>query len=133
MGCSGSPHLNKTITQHKTGVPHTAPLSEESVKATNLLRKAGEKKVFFLSKGGTRRLEISLFTLAKDLGFSRRNGQGLGSLRKLHATQVYLQAGELAAAESLGHIGGVRTARRSYIDSRAIKLGRLPPRPGSAA
>jgi integrase len=88
--------------------------------------------VFPLSKSGVRRIELILFETAAKLGFRRMRGQGLGCLRKSHATQVYTAEGESAAAESLGHVSGTRTVRRHYIDSRSIKSGRLPPEPPAA-
>jgi integrase len=118
-----------TFTQHKTRKPHVGRLSKTSVKLLQQIRYPARNLVFPLTKGGVRRIELQLFEFAASLGFSRMSGQGLGTLRKTHATQIYEQEGEYAAAESLGHVGGVRTVRASYIDSRVIRSGRLPPSP----
>lgn len=116
------------IVQHKTGIAHHGMLRPQTMVALEILRqRIKTDHVFPLSKGGVRRLELALYREATKLGFKRRKGQGIGTLRKTHATGVYTVAGEHAAAESLGHVGGVRTARRSYIDHRAVQKGRLPP------
>ncbi len=117
------------LTQHKTGNPHSALLSENSIAALERIRSPARDLVFPLSKGGCRRIELALFRLARAAGFCRNYGQGLGTLRKTHATVIYREYGEAAAAESLGHVGGVRTVRASYIDHRAIQRGRLPASP----
>lgn len=120
------------ITQHKTRNPHTAMLSHTSIMWLRKIQSPDRHLVFPLSKGGIRRLELQLYRLAKRHGFCRTKGQGIGTLRKSHATAIYSTLGEHAAAESLGHVGGVRTVRASYIDHRAIKQGRLPPDPSAA-
>jgi integrase len=116
-----------SITQHKTKRAHTARLSTTSCNLLAAIERPPRDRVFPLSKSGVRRIELILFETARKLGFRRMRGQALGTLRKSHATQIYETEGEFAAAESLGHVGGVRTVRRSYIDSRSIKAGRLPP------
>jgi len=120
------------ITQHKTKRCHTARLSKNAVSLLEAIEMPPREKVFPLSKSGVRRLELLLFQQASKLGFRRSRGQGLGVLRKTHATQIYELEGDYAAAESLGHVGGVRTVRKSYIDSRSLKAGRLPPDPPAA-
>ncbi|AMV30924.1 site-specific tyrosine recombinase XerC [Pirellula sp. SH-Sr6A] len=117
------------IVQHKTGIAHHGMMRPQTIVALEILqqRLPNSTKVFPLSKGGVRRLELALYKEAATFGFKRRRGQGIGTLRKTHATGVYTLAGEHAAAESLGHVGGVRTARKSYIDHRAVQKGRLPP------
>lgn len=115
------------IVQHKTLQPHSALLRDSTRIALEKISYPFRERVFYLTKGGMRRLELSLFREAAALGFKRRHGQGLGTLRKTHATSIYITDGETAAAESLGHVGGVRTVRTSYIDHRAVKRGRLPP------
>lgn len=120
-----------TIVQNKTKQPHTAALSPESMKALTSIRDYHAQRVFPLTKGGVRRWELKLFELAKDTGFTRLVGEGLGRLRSMHATEVYKADGLSAAAESLGHIGGTRTVRAHYIDSRAVHMGRLPRRPNN--
>jgi integrase len=121
-----------TLTQHKTKRAHTARLSPAALALLAEIERPPREKVFPLSKSGVRRIELILFATAFKLGFRRLRGQGLGCLRKSHATQVYTAEGESAAAESLGHISGTRTVRRHYIDSRSIKSGRLPPEPPAA-
>ena len=115
------------ITQHKTRQPHTAILSENSIHSLLKIEKPARPRVFPMGKGGMRKLELLLFAAASQIGFRRSRGQGLGTLRKTHATAIYEAEGEHAAAESLGHVGGTRTVRASYIDSRSIRSGRLPP------
>jgi integrase len=116
-----------SITQHKTSKPHTARLRPKSIEFLRAIEKPRRKLVFPIGKGGMRKMELLLFEQAVELGFVRVFGQGLGTLRKTHATVIYERDGESAAAESLGHVGGTRTVRASYIDSRSIRSGRLPP------
>lgn len=124
-------HNSISITQHKTKNVHTAVLGKESIEALKSIRSPVRELVFPMSKGGLRRLEVKLFSLATRYGFQRSRGQGIGTLRKTHATEIYKTQGENAAAESLGHVGGVRTVRASYIDHRAVRHGRLPPSLGN--
>lgn len=119
------------ITQHKTHTPHVARLSEHAVLLLLRIEAPSRSLVFPLTKGGMRRIELLLYQAAASLGFRRIKGQGLGTLRKVHATQIYERDGEHAAAESLGHIGGTRTVRQCYIDHRAMRSGRLPPDPAA--
>lgn len=121
-----------TITQHKTSRPHTALVGPEALAALRELRKYNRERVFPLSKGGFRRWELKLFSAARKLGFSRRKRQGIGTLRKTHATEVCREHGVAAAAESLGHYGSQSTARNHYIDSRITNRGTLPPSPPNA-
>jgi len=121
-----------SITQHKTRRTHTALLSEDSKKALRAIQSPERELVFPIKKGGCRRLEVLLFEAAKRFGFQRVRGQGIGTLRKSHATEIYKKEGEVAAAESLGYVGGVRTVRTSYIDHREVRQGRLPPSPRTA-
>jgi integrase len=115
------------IVQNKTHQPHTARLSDESKRLLERIQDPTREYVFPLTKSGVRRIELLLYQYAKSGGFRRIKGQGLGTLRKTHATVIYERDGESAAAESLGHVGGTRTVRASYIDSRSIRSGRLPP------
>jgi integrase len=117
------------LTQHKTRRPHAAKLSKTSIKCLMRIEHPSRQLVFPMGKGGMRKLELLLFAIAHPLGFRRIRGQGLGTLRKCHATAIYERDGETAAAESLGHVGGTRTVRMHYIDARSIKAGRLPPEP----
>jgi integrase len=104
-------------------------MSESLLVRLERIKEPSRTLVFPLSKSGIRRLELILFKTAESLGFRRIRGQGLGTLRKSHATEIYKRDGESAAAESLGHVGGTRTVRQHYIDARSIKAGRLPPEP----
>lgn len=115
------------INQHKTGVPHSAPLSQQAIDALKRLREHQCEMVFPLGKYGVRRWEGKIYTLARCSGFMRRKRQGIGTLRKSHATEVYKSLGLAAAAESLGHVGGTRTVKRHYIDASQIHRGHLPP------
>ena len=119
------------VTQHKTSQPHAARIGPESITALRLIASPDRNLVFPINKSGVRRWELALYRIAAELGFARFRGQGLGTLRKTHATEVFRDAGENAAAESLGHVGGVRTVRKSYIDSSVRRVGRLPRRPNS--
>jgi integrase len=119
------------ITQHKTHTPHVARLSPQAVSLLLRIESPARPLVFPLTKGGMRRIELLLYRIAASLGFRRIRGQGLGTLRKVHATQIYERDGEHAAAESLGHTGGTRTVRQCYIDHRAMRSGRLPPDPAA--
>jgi len=107
------------IVQHKTGNTHVAAFSKVSEKALLALHAYGRAKVFPVGLASIRRWETLLFTLAKKYGFEKKHGQALGTLRKSHATDVYLIHGESAAATSLGHVSGTAVAVRHYIDSRA--------------
>lgn len=120
------------ITQHKTRNPHSALISEQTKHWLAKIANPTRELVFPLSKGGMRRLELKLYKESIRHGFSRMKGQGIGTLRKTHATDIYITDGEVAAAESLGHVGGARTVRASYIDHRAVRQGRLPSRPNVA-
>lgn len=117
-----------TVTQHKTSCVHTSIFGPESRAALLRLREHGQERVFPLNKFGIRRWQEILFKLAENRGFVRGNRQGLGVLRKTHATEIYKQYGLAAAAESLGHTSGTTTARNHYVDSRERK-SHLPPSP----
>ncbi len=125
-------HGTLAITQHKTRNPHSALMSEQAKHWLDRIVLPSRQLVFPLTKGGMRRLELKLYKESVRHGFTRIKGQGIGTLRKTHATEVYITDGECAAAESLGHVGGVRTVRASYIDHRAVRRGRLPNRPDVA-
>lgn len=109
-----------TLVQHKTGNTHVAAFSRASERALKELMTYGRNKVFPVGLASMRRWEKLLFALAdRHFGFKRKAGQALGTLRKSHATDVFLSHGELAAALSLGHVSGTTVARRHYIDSSA--------------
>lgn len=123
-----------TLSQHKTRQPHAALLGPESVDALRAIEKWTDStnRVFPIGKSGVHKWEKKLYAIATKNGFGRKKGQGLGTLRKTHATEVYLEHGAAAAAESLGHVGGVRTVKKHYIDARSLRVGYLPRRPGNA-
>lgn len=114
------------IIQHKTGVRHTALIGPETVAALKQIRLPATVRIFPIGKFGLRRWEKLMFGQAAKIGFRRRTRQGLGTLRKSHATEVYKTNGLAAAAESLGHVGGVRTVRAHYLDADATKPGIRP-------
>lgn len=115
-----------TLSQSKTKRVHTAMLGIESISALKLIQMPARKKIFPLTKDQMRRLTDKLFAEAEKLDFHRRKGQAIGTLRKLHATVQYEDHGASVAAESLGHVGGIRTVLKHYVDARSIKTGRLP-------
>lgn len=114
-----------SITQHKTGQHHTSRFSQRTAAAIRAIATSG--KIFTIGKTGIRKWEQKLYSIAKNrLGFHRRKGFGLGTLRKSHATEVFKEMGVAAAAQSLGHVGSTTTATRHYIDSRVRFVGILP-------
>ncbi len=114
-----------SIVQHKTRQPHVAKLSEPTIEAIKRLKTTD--LVFPLGKTGVRKWEIKLYKIAEEnFSFCRRKRSGIGTLRKSHATEIFTEFGLDVAARSLGHVGGVSTARLHYIDSRAINSGTLP-------
>ncbi|WP_145083144.1 tyrosine-type recombinase/integrase [Aureliella helgolandensis] len=116
-----------TIVQHKTGRPHSFRLSPPALAAVQRLGSHGREKLFGLPKSTARRWELRLFEIAETIGFKRRRGQGLGTLRKAHGTEVARRGGLEAAAQSLGHISGTRIARDHYVQPDAIHMPPLPP------
>jgi len=108
------------IVQHKTGNTHVAAFSKVSERSLKNLHSYGRVKVFPVGLASIRRWEKLLFDLAKrHYGFQKKVGQALGTLRKSHATNVYLTHGESAAAASLGHVSGTTVVVKHYIDSSA--------------
>lgn len=105
--------------QHKTGKPHTVAFSQVTEDLLRQLQAFGRSQVVPVGKPSLRRWERVLFTAAASIGFRRRKGQALGTLRKSHATSVFLRDGESAAANSLGHISGTAIARKHYIATSA--------------
>jgi len=120
-----------TIAQHKTKKVHTAVFGDVSLEWLKKMQEYGQEDVFPLHKTGVTRWEGFLYARAEKLGFNRQKGQGIGTLRKCHATQVDAERGIAAAAESLGHVSGVTVARNHYVDARE-KTGSLPRSPGIA-
>lgn len=114
------------LCQNKTGNMHTAAIGDESIKALRDIVLPARDSVFVLDKWGIRRWELILFEVAEPLGFRRDFGQALGTLRKTHATEIFREHGLEAAAQSLGHVGGSRTAKAHYVDSAAMHVPRLP-------
>lgn len=109
------------VTQHKTGDAITVEISTETASLLRQARKYHHELVVPIQKSGIRKWEAKLYALASTIGFIRRPGQGLGTLRKTHATEVYRTHGIAAASESLGHRSGTRIAKDHYIDSAAVK------------
>jgi integrase len=114
------------ITQHKTQKSHAVMFSPSTMEALEPLRTAESETIFMLTKGGIRRWELALFRRASILGFRRRHGQACGTLRKTHGTEVCRVEGLPAAAQSLGHVDGIRVARQSYCQADAINAVKPP-------
>lgn len=119
------------LTQHKTSKPHCTFLSDESVVCLKAIREPLRDLVFPLRWGGVRRYADKLFREAKSAGFVKRSGENLGTIRKTHATEMFLEHDAAAAAESLGHVSGSRIAKLHYIDSRAVRKYSIPRRPNA--
>lgn len=119
-----------TICQRKTKKVHTAVFGTDSLAWLERLREYKQPLVFPLNKWGVTRWEGFLYARAEKLGFTRLRGQGIGTLRKCHATQIDAVHGIAAAAESLGHVSGITTARNHYVDAQR-KTGILPAKPGA--
>lgn len=117
------------LSQHKTGGIHTCKVRPETKRSLDELRKFCSERMFPIGKTGVWKWEQRLYASAAKLGFKKRRRQGIGTLRKTHATEVYLEHGLAAAAQSLGHRGDISTARQHYIDSSTIK-GYLPSKIG---
>ncbi len=117
------------LTQNKTKKPHCVFLGDETVEALARILAPQRELVFPLTWGGLRKWADKLYILATHHGFHRNRGQNLGTLRKTHATTIYIELGEAAAAESLGHVSGTRIARKHYIDHRARRRYSIPSRP----
>jgi integrase len=117
-----------SITQHKTGKPHTFSLSEAALAALAPLLCGDRLSAFGLPRSTARRWELKLFAAAANFGFSRARGQALGTLRKTHGTEVCRHSGLDAAAQSLGHVSGTLIARQSYVQPDAIATPPAPPR-----
>jgi integrase len=115
------------IVQHKTRKQHSFELSDHALAALRPLIALGRRSVFGLPRSTARRWELRLFQAAKEFGFQRRTGQGLGTLRKTHGTEVCRRSGIDAAALSLGHVSGTLVARRSYVQPDAIRTPPPPP------
>jgi|694.fasta_scaffold52977_9 integrase len=116
------------ICQHKTGQPHTFRLSPAAVHAISAVTQVGRSTVFGLPRSTMRRWELKLFAEAEKIGFRRLPGQGLGTLRKTHGTEVCRHSGLSAAAISLGHVSGTLVAKRSYVQPDALAPPPAPPR-----
>jgi integrase len=120
------------IIQHKTGYVHCSRITNHTRAALETL--AGYKRpyLFGLAKSTRRTWEKRLFDVAETLGFTRTYRQGLGTLRKTHATEICRTSDASAAAFSLGHVGGSQIAIRHYISPDAIGLPKSPPEIGGA-
>jgi integrase len=117
-----------TLVQHKTGKAHSFRLSAAAQAALRPLIACGREMVFGVPRSTARRWELKLFAAAEVFGFQRRRGQGLGTLRKTHATEVCRADGLSAAALALGHSSGTLIARRHYVQPDAIAPPPAPPR-----
>ena len=115
------------IVQSKTSHPHSCTLSSFAMKAIEPLMASGQATLFPCSRNTVRRWELRLFAQAKSMGFRKRIGQGLGTLRKTNATEVCRVEGLEAAAKSLGHVSGTRLARLHYVAPDAIATPSPPP------
>lgn len=115
-----------TCVQNKTNVVHSCTLSAAAVAAVEKIAVGDE--LFPASRNTIRRWEVRLFAWATQSdGFSRRRGQGLGTLRKTHGTEVCRVAGIEAAARSLGHVSGTQIAQSYYIAPDALPAPIAPP------
>jgi site-specific recombinase XerD len=116
-----------SVVQHKTGQRHSFTLTDYTVEAIRKIQRVGSDRVFPASRNTIRRWELRLFAAAEAHGFIRRRGQGLGTLRKTHGTEVCRTQGLEAAASSLGHIGGTAIAREYYVSPDALPVPKGPP------
>lgn len=105
------------LTQKKTKKIHVSYFGDGSLNALRTLSKYNQQLVFPVGKSGMGRWEKLLYKRAAQIGFMRRHREGIGTLRKSFATQVYSQFGLAASAESLGHRSGTKIAQKHYIDS----------------
>jgi integrase len=118
-----------SLSQSKTGQPITCGFSGKTCQALRRLARLRFDRVFPIEKSGIWKWEQKLYRLAAILnGFARQHRQGLGTLRKTHATEVYREHGLAAASEALGHRSGTRVVQDHYLDSRSrrtyqIRLG----------
>jgi len=119
-----------TVVQSKTQSLHRARISSATFAALQEIREPERDLIFPLSKSGMRRIELLAFAQARAIGFHRLYGQGIGTLRKTHATELYRTEGAVVAAESLGHRSGTRVAMQHYIESSSLRQGVLPPKVG---
>lgn len=115
-----------TLVQHKTNHHHTARLDLAAANALQAIRAPIRERIF-ISKSAMSRWERRLYKIAAIYGFKRKRGQGLGTLRKSHATEICRLQGLNAAAESLGHVSGSAIARLHYVQPDALRPGTLPP------
>jgi integrase len=119
------------LVQHKTKKPHCVFISDETLTAIERIRHPHRDTLYPLTWGGIRRWMEKIFKIARVHGFRRMPNKNLGTLRKTNATQVYIEDGEAAAAESLGHSSGSRIVRKHYIDHRARRKYSIPTRPNA--
>lgn len=115
-----------SIIQHKTGNAHVGRFDVAGANALQDIRNPIREGIF-PSKTAMGRWQKKLFKLAVTYGFARKKGQGLGTLRKSHGTEVARLHGLNAAAESLGHVSGSAIARLHYVQPDALRPGTLPP------
>lgn len=110
------------INQHKTGGVIVCGFSSATMGLLEQIRQYAFEIVLPVTKTVMHRLERKLYRAAARQGFVKRKREGLGMLRKTHATEVYRKHGLSAAAESLGHRSGEKIARDHYVDSSVAKV-----------
>lgn len=112
-----------SLCQSKTDQAIVCGFSSRTGQVLHRMAKSRFQKVFPIDKSGMWKWEQKLYRLAAIYnGFARQQRQGLGTLRKTHATEVYREHGLAAASESLGHRSGTRVVRDHYVDSAARKV-----------
>jgi integrase len=118
------------IVQRKTGNVHCCSITNSTSVALSRLCTPKRQYLFGLPKSTRRKWELLLFQIAENLGLTRKYRQGLGTLRKTHATEVCRISDANAAALSLGHVSGSEIARKHYIQPDAMGLPKSPPKIG---
>jgi integrase len=116
-----------SITQNKTGRPHSFAITAATRAALEPLIAAGNPTIFPASKRQVEKWEARLFAASKTFGFFKQYRQGLGTLRKTNATEICRRDGVTAAARALGHVSGVAIALKHYIAPDAVGKTPSPP------
>lgn len=117
---------NVNLTMHKTGFDISKQVSGVTLAALQPLLAIDSETLFVLDKSGLAYWSKRLFDIAtRTHGFKRKRGQGLGTLRKFHATEVCRLRGMEAAAIALGHRSSAVT-RKHYVEADAIAKPELP-------
>lgn len=111
------------LCQSKTDQAIVCGFSARTGRVLHRMAKSRFPRVFPIDKSGMWKWEQKLYRLAAICnGFARQQRQGLGTLRKTHATEVYREHGLAAASESLGHRSGTRVVQDHYVASIAKKV-----------